>query len=120
MTFYKENRRILDGDMIHLRRADGRDWDGWMMVDPNLGGGVRAIASLFNPLANVVKRNVSLPLYYTGISGAAEIAVGDGAAFSLVKLDAGCRAYVEVEIPANGWLHVFVRKPVPNAKASGN
>ena len=120
VTFYKENRRILDGDMIHLRRADGRDWDGWMMVDPDPGGGVRAIASLFNPLANVVKRNVSLPLYYTGISGAAEIAVGDGAAFSLVKLDAMCRAHIEVEIPANGWLHVFVRKPVPNAKASGN
>ncbi len=26
--------RILDADIIHLRRADGRDWDGWLHVDP--------------------------------------------------------------------------------------
>ena len=67
-------------------------------------------------MANAVKRNVALPLYYTGLSGAAEIAVGDGAAFRLMRLDAGCKAHIEVEIPANGWLHVFVRKPAADTR----
>ena len=49
-----------------------------------------------------IRRRVVLPLYYAGLSGKAEIAVGDDAAFVPVALDARCRAEVEVSIPANG------------------
>lgn len=108
VAFYKENRRILDGDMIHLRRPDGRDWDGWLMIDPDPGKGLRGIASLFNPTAKPLKRDVTLPLYYTGAKGKAKIAVGDGAEAKTYALDALGKATVAVEIPANGWLHVFV------------
>ena len=107
--FYKRNRRVLDGDMIHLRRPDGRDWDGWVMVDPTPGKGLRAIASLFNPLDEPIRRRVVLPLYYAGLSGKAEIAVGDDAAFVPVALDARCRAEVEVSIPANGNIRVYAK-----------
>ena len=107
--FYKRNRRVLDGDMIHLRRPDGRDWDGWIMVDPTPGKGLRAIASLFNPLDVPIRRRVVLPLYYAGFSGRAEIAVGDDAAFVPVALDARCRAEVEVSIPANGNIRVYAK-----------
>ncbi len=34
--FYKENRAILESDIIHLRRPDGRDWDGILHVNPAL------------------------------------------------------------------------------------
>ena len=111
VDFYKRNRRVLDGDMIHLRRPDGRDWDGWVMVDPTPGEGMRAIASLFNPLDEPIRRRVVLPLYYAGLSGRAEVAVGDGAAFVPVTLDASCRAEVEVSIPANGNIRVYVKSP---------
>ena len=107
--FYKRNRRVLDGDMIHLRRPDGRDWDGWIMVDPTPVKGMRAIASLFNPLDEPIRRRVVLPLYYAGLSGKAEIAVGDDAAFVPVALDARCRAEVEVSIPANGNIRVYAK-----------
>ena len=50
-----------------------------------------------------------LPLYYAGLSGKAEIAVGDDAAFVPVALDARCRAEVEVLIPANGNIHVYAK-----------
>ncbi len=93
--FYKRNRRVLDGDMIHLRRPDGRDWDGWVMVDPTPGKGMRAIASLFNPLDEPIRRRVVLPLYYAGLSGKAEIAVGDDAAFVPVALDANIHVYAK-------------------------
>lgn len=110
VAFYKKYRGVFDGDMIHLRRPDGRDWDGWLMVDPTPGGGVRAIATLFNPTGKVMRRRISLPLYYAGLSGEAEIAIGDETAFRSVRLDGSCRAALDVEISANGHLHVFCRK----------
>ena len=110
VDFYKRNRRVLDGDMIHLRRPDGRDWDGWLMIDPTPGGGTRAIASLFNPTGKAMKRRIALPLYYAGLSGEAEIALGDGAPFRRVELDGRCRAAIEATISANGHLDVFCRK----------
>ncbi len=36
VDFYKLHRAILDSDLIHLRRPDGRDWDGWLHVNPKL------------------------------------------------------------------------------------
>ena len=78
------------------------------MVDPTPGKGMRAIASLFNPLDEPIRRRVVLPLYYAGLSGKAEIA-GDGAAFVPVALDARCRAEVEVLIPANGNIRVYAK-----------
>ena len=51
-----------------------------------------------------------LPLYYAGLSGKAEVAVGDDAPFKTFALDAVCRTAVEVEIPANGNIRIYVRK----------
>ena len=109
VDFYKRNRRVLDGDMIHLRRPDGRDWDGWIMVDPVPGDGVRAIASLFNPLDTPIRRRITFPLYYTGLSGKAEIAVGEGAAYTPVALDGMCRASLDIDLPAHGNVRVMVK-----------
>ncbi|HLK26938.1 MAG TPA: hypothetical protein VKT28_00050, partial [Puia sp.] len=36
VSWYKKYRDILNSDIIHLRRADGRDWDGVMHVNPQL------------------------------------------------------------------------------------
>ena len=35
IAWYKKYREILNADIIHLRRADGRDWDGIMHVNPH-------------------------------------------------------------------------------------
>ena len=32
--FYKLHREVLDADIVHLRRPDGRDWDGFLHVNP--------------------------------------------------------------------------------------
>jgi hypothetical protein len=32
----KKYRDILNADMVQLRRADGRDWDGFIHVNPSL------------------------------------------------------------------------------------
>ena len=36
VAWYKKYRDILNSDIIHMRRADGRDWDGIIHVNPAL------------------------------------------------------------------------------------
>jgi hypothetical protein len=71
IDWYKKYRDILNSDIIHLRRADGRDWDGWMHVNPTLN--TKALVMLFNPLKEKITRRITLPLYYTGLSNKANL-----------------------------------------------
>ena len=84
VDFYKTNRRILTGDFIHLRRADGRDWDGWMMCDAQNPGPEKAIAFFFNPTSKDITRTIALPLHYAGLADRT----------------------ITVTIPAKGYKHV--------------
>ena len=71
ILWYKKYRNILNADMIQLRRADGRDWDGWMHVNPALAQ--KGLMMLFNPTQEAITRTISLPLYYTGLSKTAMV-----------------------------------------------
>jgi len=71
IQWYKKYFSILNSDIIHLRRADGRDWDGWMHINPALAD--KALVMIFNPLKKRITRTISIPLYYTGISKQAGI-----------------------------------------------
>ncbi len=71
IQWYKKYRTILNADMIQLRRADGRDWDGWMHVNPALAQ--KGLMLLFNPTQQAITRTIALPLYYTGLSKSAII-----------------------------------------------
>jgi len=71
IVWYKKYRDILNSDIIHLRRADGRDWDGIMHVNPQLKE--KALIMLYNPLKSTIKRTVNVPLYYTGLTNTAMI-----------------------------------------------
>jgi hypothetical protein len=66
VEFYKQHRAILESDLIHLRRADGRDWDGWLHVSAHLPE--RALAMFYNPLEQPIQRRIKVPLYYTGLT----------------------------------------------------
>ncbi|MGC4037521.1 MAG: alpha-galactosidase [Chitinophagaceae bacterium] len=66
VNWYKKYRGILNSDIIHLRRADGRDWDGWLHVNPNLK--TKGMLLLFNPLKQSITRTIQVPLYYTGLT----------------------------------------------------
>ncbi len=71
IQWYKKYRTILNADMIQLRRADGRDWDGWMHVNSALAQ--KGLMLLFNPTQQAITRTIALPLYYTGLSKSAII-----------------------------------------------
>ena len=80
IAWYKKYRAIMNADIIQLRRADGRDWDGWMHVDPLLPQ--KALFMLFNPTDTAITRTIRLPLYYTGKTSNAIIKNEQGKAMS--------------------------------------
>ena len=67
--FYKNHRRILDGDIIHIRRPDGRDYDAILHVDPQ--GEEKGLLMVYNPLDEEITRTIEVPVYYTGLSSKA-------------------------------------------------
>jgi hypothetical protein len=99
VSFYKEHRAILDSDIIHLRRPDGRDWDGWLHVNPDLPE--RALAILYNPLPEGIDRRIRLPLYYTGLTNEAVVQFENGTRQPLV-LARDYSGEITVNIPGHG------------------
>ncbi|MGN6493827.1 MAG: alpha-galactosidase, partial [Agriterribacter sp.] len=71
VNWYKKYRDILNADIIHLRRADGRDWDGIMHVNPFLK--TKGLLMLYNPTKEKITRTIKIPLYYAGLSQSAKI-----------------------------------------------
>ena len=69
VAWYKQYRDILNADMIHLRRADGRDWDGFIHVDPQQKQ--KGFLMLYNPTKERITRTINVPLYYTGLTSSA-------------------------------------------------
>ncbi|WP_341835284.1 alpha-galactosidase [Chitinophaga pollutisoli] len=71
VSWYKKYRTVLNSDIVHLRRADGRDWDGILHADPQ--GKEKGFLILYNPLKTPITRTISVPLYYTGLTGTAKL-----------------------------------------------
>ena len=106
IAWYKEHRDILNSDIIHLRRPDGRDWDGIMHVNPSLEE--KGFVMLYNPTGEEITRTISLPLYYTGLTRMAKISERGGKARS-VRLDREYNAEVKVTIPADGYTWLVIK-----------
>jgi hypothetical protein len=77
IDWYKKNRDILNSDVIHLRRADGRDWDGILHVNPKLK--TKGLMMVYNPLKEKITRTIKIPLYYTGLNSSAMVKEKDQA-----------------------------------------
>jgi hypothetical protein len=99
VSFYKTHREVLDGDLIHLRRANGRDWDGWLHVNP--AGREKGMAFVYNPLAESIEREIRIPLHYAGLTDQVKCSI-DGAAPTPIALDRSETATLKVKIPARG------------------
>lgn len=103
IDWYKKYRQILNSDLIHLRRPDGRDWDGIMHVNPNLKE--KSFVMLYNPLKESISRKINLPIYYTGISDKVLVREKEGKSKNYT-LNRNYEIDVDVTIPAEGftWL----------------
>lgn len=104
VAWFKEHREVLESDIVHVRRADGRDLDAWLHVNPR--GRERALALVFNPLEREATRSFDFPLYYAGLKGRCEARVDGGAGLTLA-LDASQRATLAVTLPPQGFAWIL-------------
>lgn len=106
IDWYKKYRTVLNADIIPLRRADSRDWDGWMHADPM--GTDKAFVMLFNPTNTNITRTITLPMYYTGITGTATFLDSDGHSFNH-SVNAEHQIQITVTIPAGSYKWMVIR-----------
>ena len=108
--WYRRHRKILTSDIVHLARPSGRDLDAIFHVNPSLKE--RGLVVVFNPLSVPVKKNLDLPLYYTGIEDSAEISVhtdsSDTGTKNTYKLSRDFRVQVPIEVPAQGHIWLLI------------
>ncbi len=71
VEWFKKYRDILESDIVHGRRADARDVDWILHVNPRLKE--KGLLAAFNPLDEAVNRTLHVNLYYTGLDDKASI-----------------------------------------------
>jgi hypothetical protein len=106
VRWFKEHRDILESDLIHGRRADAREPDWMMHVNPKLEK--RALIAVFNPQKVAVKRNLKISLYYTGLTDSAKVEDSKGNTRTF-QLDRNDSIELPVEIAAEGMSWYLVR-----------
>ena len=100
MDWYRRYRAIIQGDIIHLRRPDGRDLDYYLHVNP--ANQEKGMLLVFNPLDEVVKKELTVPLYYTGLTDTAQDS-RTGRRAEDVQARPRVQRPPAGEIPANGY-----------------
>jgi hypothetical protein len=99
VAWFKAHRDILESDLIHGRRADARDLDWMLHVNPRLKS--KGLLAVFNPLDQPVTRTLRVYLYFTGLKDTARLRERDGRANRL-KLSRDHTVEIPVTVPAQG------------------
>jgi hypothetical protein len=100
VAWYKAHRDILEGDMVHLRRADGRKLDGVLHVNPGLK--TPALLAVFNPSNREIEESWKVPLYYAGLKGETKATI-DGREALRLQADEMSRVELKLKVPAGGF-----------------
>ena len=102
VAWFKKHRAILESDIVHGRRPDGRDVDWLLHVNPALK--TPAMLIVHNPLEQEAVRTLTVDFSLSGLHDHAMMTDAKGATTPLT-LDGRGRASVPVTIPARsmGW-----------------
>jgi hypothetical protein len=106
--WFKAHRAILESDIIHVRRPDGRDVDCFLHVNPQIKE--RAMAVVYNPLRVDADHVLELPLGYSGLTDRVLIRHESGKAEE-GRLDREYRLRVPVHVPAQGMTWCVMEQP---------
>lgn len=102
VAFYKKHRAILDSDIIHVKRADGRGIDAILHVNPACDE--KGLLMVYNPLDHAVKQNVSINVYYTGLKKNVMVSENDGKEiFYAINRDYEITLPVNVDANSQSW-----------------
>lgn len=102
VDWFKQYRDILESDIIHGRRADGRDLDWILHVNPRLKN--KSMLCVYNPLDREVSRTLSINLYFAGLKDIAWVSA-NGEPPVEYRLARDYKIQINVKIPAKsmGW-----------------
>jgi hypothetical protein len=106
VAWFKKYRDILESDIIHGRRADGRDLDWILHVNPKLE--TRGMLCVYNPIDVELTKTLRVNLYYTGICDTATVSEADQAPFEC-KLNRDYTVDIPVSVPANAMKWYVIR-----------
>jgi len=99
VRWFKRYRDILESDLVHGRRADGRDIDWMLHVNPRLKQ--KGLLVVFNPLAEDVQRTLRVDLYYTGLTQRAAVREQEARA-KIVTIEPDNTVELTATVPAKG------------------
>jgi len=105
VDWYKKYRDILESPLLQLKRANSIDLDYMMHVNSSLKE--KGFVMLFNPKDIDVTENITLPLYYTGLSETANIRQEEGKAMKY-KINREYSVELEVSVKANSYTWLVV------------
>lgn len=101
VAWFKRYRQILESDVVHLRRPDGRQLDYVLHANPNLKE--KAILVVYNPTAAPRTESITVPLYYAG--NPASVRVREKEAKSKVLKSKNGAVSFSTTVPAQGWTY---------------
>lgn len=111
VQWFKMHRAILESDVVHLRRANGRDIDGVLHVNPTLD--TPGMALFYNPINEAQSERFRIPLFFTGLKGSCRVTIQDSAGriknLSRQKLD-GTELELTISVPPHGCVWVEFRR----------
>ncbi len=106
VDFYKRHRAILDSDIIHLRRADGRGLDYILHVNPAIRE--KGLLMIYNPTDREIRQTLKVPLYYTGLTEKATVQHKENAP-QVFDLSRDYNIELPVTVPARGVSWFLIR-----------
>jgi hypothetical protein len=95
VDWYRKHRAILNSDIVHIRRADGRNLD--CMLHVNASQHEKGLLMVYNPTAGPLTERISVPLYYTGMTGSALVREQEGKAHRYA-LDSDARIHITATV----------------------
>ena len=109
VDFYKKYRLILDSDLIHVRRPDGRSID--CVLHANAQINPCGLAMLYNPTRTVQRMTLKLPLYYTGLSEIAKVREKEGEP-KRYKIDRHYNIDIPIEMEARSVSYLVIEPEI--------
>ncbi len=106
VAWFKEHREVLESDVIHLRRADGRAPDAILHANPF--GREKGMLVIWNPADHDVQDEMTVPLYYTGLTKGATVVGWDGT-IEKTTLARDYSASIRTKVPAHGMAWYVIR-----------
>ena len=109
VDFYKKYRPILDSDLIHVRRPDGRSIDCVLHANSQINP--CGLAMLYNPTLTVQQITLKLSLYYTGLSEIAKVREEEGAP-KHYKIDRDYNVEIPIKMEAKSVSYLVIEPEV--------